>query len=227
MSSEHTVMQATKMMSMTVAAILDPGLSKSEMDALWACFFHRCAFCDSRLDRHGHGGRLDRIDRRDRRTAGNAVLACPRCSRERNPRENWHAFLHRLCVDTEVYAQRESRIQAWLTNHPLLPPLSSSAIEELRAQLVAKAVEWARLCGALREAAHAQRQQARTEAGTATTIVADAITGTGESSCMQQSGADPLPGSDACIPARPSGISGRGLAHLRGRTRHDKPIPIL
>ena len=135
MAADHTISQSLTKMRGTIMAILDPGLSKPDINALYVYFEHHCAFCDEPLDRQKHEGRFDRIDRGAAHVSGNTLLVCRACCKARQMREKWEAFLLRRCPDPEVRVLRADRIRAWIAQQPPTPTLSSPTIETLQERL--------------------------------------------------------------------------------------------
>jgi len=159
MASDHTINQSVTKMRGTIWAILDPGLSKRDINAMYSAFASSCAFCDELLNRLRHDGRFDRIDRGAAHVSGNMLLVCRTCCKERQPREAWTAFLLRKCPAPEIYAVRADRIRAWIASQPPPPTLSSPAVEEIRERLYQLLDAWVNACGELREEARRLRRQ--------------------------------------------------------------------
>lgn len=203
MAADHTISQAVTKMRGTVWAIVDPGLSKPDINALYVYFEHHCAFCDAPLNRQKHEGRLDRIDRGVAHASGNTFVVCSTCRKTRQVREKWEAFLRRRCPDPALCAVRADRIRAWIAQQPPPPALVSPTIEEITERLFQLQDAWVRACGELRLEARRLRQQITVDEATAegtdipvSTAIVDEqhdLPGPGPSTSQSSDAAIPLP----------------------------------
>jgi hypothetical protein len=97
--------------------IVDPALSKKEVDRLWEYFQSRCAYCGKalvRASRKAHKDHLVPFQNGGGSDLGNRVLACGACNGDEKRGEDWTTFLRRKCSDTKTYRARKRTIEKWM-----------------------------------------------------------------------------------------------------------------
>ena len=105
----------------SLVAILDPHPSKSEVNALWAYFEARCAYCGTPISRESRTGHLDHLvpsAEGGSNDIHNHALSCARCNGDEKREESWQSFLERKSEGADVFQARKKKIEEWLSLSP-------------------------------------------------------------------------------------------------------------
>ena len=134
---------AKNMIRRALREIVDPPPSKGDVDAIWAFFESRCAYCGSDLDRAKKGGHIDHLVPASQSAANhvsNRVLSCPDCNEKEKLDRPWEDFLRQKASDPQAYQERRDRILRWQQEHPIPPYLKDTSVSEEVARLADEAV---------------------------------------------------------------------------------------
>jgi CRISPR/Cas system Type II protein with McrA/HNH and RuvC-like nuclease domain len=114
-----TVSRAKNMGRRALYGIVDPDLSKAQINDLWAFFKNRCAYCNVRLEKGKKQAHIDHL--LSTSTSGlnhisNRVLSCAKCNEDEKRDRPWREFL-REKLSAAVYRKRVAKIQGWQRLH--------------------------------------------------------------------------------------------------------------
>jgi hypothetical protein len=118
---KDTPSMAKNKMRRCLVAIYDPHPSKTEVNELWQYFESRCAYCGEPIERDSRTGHLDHLipaAEGGRNSLYNHALSCARCNGDEKREESWQSFLAIKATDSEVYKQRQEKIEHWLSLAP-------------------------------------------------------------------------------------------------------------
>jgi hypothetical protein len=126
---KYTVSQVKNQMRRTIREILNPGPSRAEVNALWAYFDSKCAYCGTDVERRS--AHLDHADPQGGNHLGNRVLSCGRCNGDEKRERGWLEFLNEKAAGPEL-SQRRLRIEEWMARHPR--PATERVTDDVREQ---------------------------------------------------------------------------------------------
>jgi hypothetical protein len=112
--SAHSLSQVKNYIGHTLRKAVDPDPSAKQIQALWAHFESRCAYCGCELDPDNRKAHRDHLEASGRNHISNRVLSCGVCNGDDKRERNWESFLSEKCGSAiEVHKTRRQRILDW------------------------------------------------------------------------------------------------------------------
>jgi hypothetical protein len=109
-----SVSTAKNVVRRCLQTIIDPALSKNEVNRLWEYFQSKCAYCGKPVARReAHKDHLIPFHNGGGSDLGNRVLACGACNGDEKRGEEWITFLRLKCTDAKTYRARQKTIEKW------------------------------------------------------------------------------------------------------------------
>src|SRR5437016_2003417 len=114
-----TVPRAKNFGARALFGIVDPDLTKAQLDQLWAFFGSRCAYCRKRLERGKKQAHIDHLvstSAKGLNHISNRVLSCADCNEDGKRDWPWKHFL-RERAPRASYRARVLKIENWSRSH--------------------------------------------------------------------------------------------------------------
>jgi hypothetical protein len=113
-----SVSQAKNAIKRCLWEIVNP--PPKNFDEMWKHFGERCAYCETKLERHGrhaHKDHLVAFQDSSRKGIGNFVLSCGACNGDKKREAGWLDYLSTEFGSHEQFESRRGRIESWLAKH--------------------------------------------------------------------------------------------------------------
>jgi hypothetical protein len=113
-----TASQAKNAIKRCLFELVNP--TPKNFDKMWEHFDDRCAYCETKLERHGrqaHKDHLVAFQDSSRKGIGNFVLSCGSCNGDKKREAGWLDYLTNEYGGHERFESRKARIEAWIAKH--------------------------------------------------------------------------------------------------------------
>jgi hypothetical protein len=133
--------------------LLDPDPKPADRLRVWKFFDSQCAYCGTKLELgKGDLDHLISAAKDGSNHISNRVLSCKTCNAEEKREMAWNDFLKKKCSDEQTLAERQRKIEEWMSQCGGSPLLSEEILRLLESEYKRVAAEYDAACRKIRTA---------------------------------------------------------------------------